>query len=238
MRTDQQEVFNFRAAIGLRNRHTPIQFIEPVTVDSNHTVDLKLDIQSRLNTVHNAIEYLIFSNANHVSILHKLTEEYIELVEAVLDGDLVKAIDGIVDLKVVANAMACAWGVDLELLDENGHVVKTEHYRPPAIAGTLELLRSGPPIEASVYEKVREIKELTLTQIGIHNKPINDECVVTDQEPINPLPSPPPGLGEGTNPSPAPGDGHAGPPVHGEGEESKLGRARGPAPTEDGEGEE
>lgn len=87
-----------------------------------------------------------------------VTEEYQELLAALADGDLVETADAIADLQVVLEQMALLYGINTDLVfeevhtsnlskihpdgtvhyDENGKVVKPEHFRRPDIASALQ----------------------------------------------------------------------------------------------------
>lgn len=82
-----------------------------------------------------------------------IEEEAIETVDAILQGDLIGAIDGLCDLIVVACGAACEFGIDLALfwdevhrtnmlkkdgpVREDGKRLKPEGWVPPDIAGIL-----------------------------------------------------------------------------------------------------
>lgn len=83
-----------------------------------------------------------------------IKEEARELMSAAMSGDLVGAVDGIVDLIYVCIGAALTWGVDLEdIWDEvhasnmrkegggnrpDGKVLKPEGWTPPDVAGELK----------------------------------------------------------------------------------------------------
>ena len=101
-----------------------------------------------------------------------ISEEYIELCEAVENDDMVEAIDALCDLLYVIYGAALEWGVDLEpFLQEvhrtnmnkvggptraDGKRLKPEGWQPPNIAGILrdQIAASNPTDSAGNYDSV------------------------------------------------------------------------------------
>ena len=101
-----------------------------------------------------------------------ISEEYIELCEAVENDDMVEAIDALCDLLYVIYGAALEWGVDLEpFLQEvhrtnmnkvggptraDGKRLKPEGWQPPNIAGILrdQIAASNPTDSAGKYDSV------------------------------------------------------------------------------------
>jgi len=83
-------------------------------------------------------------------------EEATETLDAIRDGDLVEAVDGLADLIYVCLGAAVTWGVDLEPVfqrvhasnmtktggvRDDGKIMKPEGWKPPDIRE--ELIRQG-----------------------------------------------------------------------------------------------
>ncbi len=98
-----------------------------------------------------------------------LAEEADETIDAIRQGDLVAAIDGLCDLLYVAYGTAVSFGIDLEpFFDEvhasnmaklgagrraDGKVLKAPHWQPPRIGELLELQAGRPRNRTAVQHR-------------------------------------------------------------------------------------